>query len=82
MVYLKKEYFDFMFWYFKSQPRGTVFKKRLEEFSKEEIEEIKFASKNYFEMFTEDFNQYQKGFVRGNGNSSSYVPKDTYKRGK
>ena len=64
MVYLKKEYFDFMFWYFKSQPRGTVFKKRLEEFS------------------TEDLNQYQKGFVRGNGNSSSYVPKDTYKRGK
>tara|TARA_R100001369_G_scaffold33421_1_gene58538 strand:+ start:18345 stop:18593 length:249 start_codon:yes stop_codon:yes gene_type:complete len=82
MVYLKKEFRDFLFWYIQSQPRGTVFKKRLEEFSEEEIEQLKFTAKQYFDMFTEDINQYQKGFVRGNGNSSSYVPKDTYKRGK
>ena len=82
MVFIEKEFREFIFWFIKNRPRGTTFKKRVENFSEDEIEQLKFSAKQYFDVFIEDISQYQKGFIRGNGSFSDYVPKDTYKRGK
>jgi|TARA_R110002012_G_scaffold278352_4_gene465963 CRISPR/Cas system CMR subunit Cmr4 (Cas7 group RAMP superfamily) len=85
MIFIKKEFREFLMWYCENQPRGTILKRKLDKFSQTEVEELKDVLKHTFNFFIEDLEQYQRGFIRSNitkGRSATntFVPKDTYKR--
>ena len=41
MIFIKKEFREFLMWYCENQPRGTILKRKLDKFSQTEVEELK-----------------------------------------
>ena len=41
MIYIKKEFREFLMWYCENQPRGTILKRKLDKFSQTEVEELR-----------------------------------------